>query len=144
MSLYEEVVLKILENGPLPRAALIKLICPKIMSQKKLQNTLNELEDEQKIICVPRRNGKCKKWVSWYALPKHKHLLKVEEELVVNTIKHLKRKLLRFPTVKEIACELDFPPEDIIGLVYKSAPQTGWHPQPPKKSRKLLENSRIY
>jgi len=147
MSFYEEIILKILENGPLPRASLIKLLCPKIMSQKKLQKTLNKLEDENKIVCIPRRSGKNKKWLSWYALQKHKHLLSFEERIVVETIKELRNMLLRFPTIDEIACKLGITPEDAIKLAYKYAPETGWHPPSPEEisnsAKKLKEILKI-
>ena len=127
-SIYEQAVKKVLEEGPLSRAILVKLISPKIMSQKKLQNVLNEMEDEKKLICIPRRDGESKKWSSWYALAKHKHLLDVESGTTTEAIKKLKLELLRVPTVEEIARELCIVPEEAVKLAYRYGRDLGWHP----------------
>ena len=95
---------------------------------KKLQKTLNKLEDEKKIVCIPKRSKENRKWLSWYALPKHKHLISFEEKIIVETIRKLKDKLFRYPTVKEIACEFGIPLKNASDLAYKYAPITGWHP----------------
>lgn len=128
MSSYRNAVLEILEKGPRSRNELIKELCPKVMSQKKLQKTLNELEDEERIICVPRRIGGTRKWTSIYALPKHRYLLEVELGLVAKAVEFLRLELCRNPDVEEVAAKICEDPDSVRKLLFRHAVDFKWEP----------------
>jgi len=128
LSLYEEAILKLLKEGPMQRQQIIKQLCPVVMSLKKLQETLNELEDFDKIKAISKRIGGSRRWSTWYALPGDIYLLDMDAGMVVGAIKRLWDVLLRPPTVQEIATETCMIPQDAERLAYKIAAQIGWFP----------------
>jgi len=130
---YEKSVLEALKNGPKPRNILIKELCPKIMSEKKLQTTLNELEEERRIFCRPMRIGKSHKWTSVYALPIHQHLLEADYSQVARAVKHLRLELCRNPEVEEVAAKIGEDPENVRKLVFKHASELRWKPPSPEE-----------
>jgi len=145
LSHYREAVIEILEKGPKPRFELIRELCPRIMSEKKLQKTLNELEGERIIIAVPKRIGKTYKWTSFYALPKHRYLLEVELDRVARTLKYLSLELCRNPEVEEVAAKIGEDPESVRTLLFKHAPELRWKPPTPmekEEAEKLREKTR--
>jgi len=125
---YEKAITKALKNGPNPRNNLVKELCPKIMSKKKLQNTLNELEDEGKIICHPKRFSNSHKWTSFYALPKHRHLLEADYSQVIRAVKDLRLTLCRNPDVEEVAAKIGEDPENVRKILFKHALMLRWNP----------------
>jgi len=143
---YEKSVLEVLKNGPKPRKDLFEEICPKTMSEKKLQTTLNELEDEERIICRPIRTGKSRKWTSVYALPKHRHLLEVDYRKVARAVENLRLELCRNPEVEEVAATIGEDPESIQKILFEHAPELKWMPPTPsekkeaEKSREIARN----
>jgi hypothetical protein len=128
MSDYEKPVLESLKSGPKSRNELFRDICPKIMSEKKLQKTLNELEDEEKIICRAKRIGDSHKWTSVYALPKHRHMLEVDYSRVTRAIKELRLELCRDPDVEEVAAKIGEDLENIRKILFEHAPELQWRP----------------
>jgi hypothetical protein len=126
VSLYEKAVLDLLKEGPKQRKSLVKQLCPKVMSQKKLQKTLNELESAGKAVGVSRRVEGRKNWTTWYMLPGQEYLLDVDAARIIAIIERLKTVLLRMPTVDEIAVEAGITPHEAEKLAYKLATQTGW------------------
>jgi hypothetical protein len=126
VSLYEKAVLDLLKEGPKQRKSLVEQLCPKIMSQKKLQKTLNELENAGKAVGVSRRVEGRKNWTTWYILPGQEYLLDVDASRIISAIERLKPVLLRMPTVDEIAVEAGITPLEAEKLAYKLATQTGW------------------
>lgn len=131
MGKYEEIVISALENGPRPRYGLVEELCPREMSKKKLQSTLNSLEDEGRIICRPQRIGKTHKWTSVYALPKHRHLLQVDYGQVAKAVEHLRLELCRNPDVEEVAAKISKDPSDVRRVVYQHAEELNWKPPTP-------------
>lgn len=128
MSVYEKAVINALKNGPKVRNKLVEEICPNIMSVKKLQTTLNYLENEGKVVCVPKRLDKTRKWTSYYALPKHKFLLEVDLSQVANAVRYLRLELCRNPDVEEVAARVGGDPESIRTLLFIHAPELRWKP----------------
>lgn len=128
LSLYEKAVIHSLKNGPKTRNELFKEIYPKVMSEKKLQETLNELEDEERITCVPKRVGETHKWTSYYALREHKYLLEVDLAKVADAVKYLRLELCRNPEVEEVAAKIGKYPESVAKLLFKHAPDLKWKP----------------
>jgi hypothetical protein len=57
LSVYEKAVLDLLKEGPKQRKWIVGQLCPRIMSQKKAQKTLNELENAGKVKAVSKRIG---------------------------------------------------------------------------------------
>jgi len=139
---YEKSVLETLKNGPKPRNILIKELCPKIMSEKKLQTTLNELEEERRIFCRPMRIGKSHKWTSVYALPIHRHLLEADYSQVARAVKHLRLELCRNPEVEEVAAKIGEDPENVRKLVFKHASELRWKPPTPEEREKAKESQK--
>ena len=128
MSIYERAVLEMLRDGPKQRSELIKQLCPKIMSVKKAQSTLNDLEDEGKVKTRSKRKEGSRRWTTWYMLPEHEYLLDVDAGRVVGAIERLWALLLRPPTVEEIALQTGVTPENAEKLAYKTAKETRWFP----------------
>ena len=126
MDIYEKSVLELLENGPKQRKWLINQLCPKIMSQKKLQKTLNTLEKAEKIKGVSKRAEGSRMWITWYTIPEQEHILNVDNARMMTAIERLKSILFRPPTVDEIAVETGFTPTEAEKLAYKLASQSGW------------------
>jgi hypothetical protein len=128
---YEKAVLDLLKDGTKQRKLVIIQLCPKIMSLKKAQSTVNELEDAGRMKTVRKRVEGTHRYESWYCLPGHEFLLEVEAGRVLAAIERLWSILLRPPTSEEIAVETGITPEDAEELAYKYALQTGWfHPTP--------------
>lgn len=139
MSHYEKSVLDLLKDGPKQRKWLLAQLCPKIMSQKKLQKTLNELEDGGKVIGLSKRVEGRRNWTTWYVLPGQEYLLDVDAGRIIGAIDRLKAVLLRMPTVDEIAVEAGVVPGEAEKLAYKLATQTGWfNPKP-----ELIRDARV-
>lgn len=139
MSHYEKSVLDLLKAGPKQRKWLLVQLCPKIMSQKKLQKTLNELEDGGEVVGVSRRVEGRRNWTTWYVLPGQEYLLDVDAGRIIGAIDRLKVVLLRMPTVDEIAVEAGITPGEAEKLVYKLATQTGWFNPTPE----LIRDARV-
>lgn len=142
---YRKAVIEVLKKGPKPRHELFKELCPRMMSQKKLQNTLNELGDERIIVCVPKRIGETHKWTSFYALPKHRYLLEVGLDQVAKALKYLRSELCRNPEVEEVAAKIGVDPESVRKLLFKYAPDLKWKPPMPEEkeeAKKLREEAR--
>jgi len=145
LTYYEKTVLEALKNGPKPRNVLFKELCPKTMNIKKLQTTLNELEDEGRIICRPRRIGESHKWTSVYALPKHRHLLEADYSQIARAVKYLRLELCRNPEVEEVAAKIGEDPEGVRKLLFKHASELRWKPPTPEEkeeAKKLRERAR--
>ena len=120
-----------LKDGPKQRKEIVKQLCPKIMSEKKVQTTLNELDDAGRIKTVSRKEEGSHRRTTWYALPEHEYLLETDAGRVVTAIERLRSILLRPPLIHEIAVEAGITPEMAEKWVYKLAPQTGWfNPSP--------------
>jgi hypothetical protein len=139
LSVYEKAVLELLKNGPKQRKEIVKQLCPKIMSIKKLQNTLNLLVSEGKLKAVSKRMEGSRRWTTWYTLPKHEYLLEVDAGRVVAAIERLWKILLRPPTVQEIAVETGITPQGAEKLAYKLADETGWFPPKPELVKDAAE-----
>lgn len=139
MSHYEKAVLDLLKDGPKQRKSLVEQLCPKVMSQKKLQKTLNELESAGKAVSVSRRMEGRRNWTTWYMLPGQEYLLDVDAARVIAAIERLKPVLLRMPTVDEIAVESGVTPQEAEKLAYKLATQTGWFNPTPE----LVRDARV-
>lgn len=138
MSAYEKAVLDLLKEGPKQRKWIIGQLCPKIMSQKKAQKTINELENARKIKAVSKRIEGSRRWTTWYVLPGQEYLLETDAGRVIAAIERLKVILMRPPTVDEIAVETGITPDGAEKLAYKLAAQTGWfNPKP-----ELIRDSR--
>lgn len=145
LSFYRKAVLKALENGPKARYELIEELCPITMSKKKLQNTLNELEDEGIIICFPKRIGITRKWTSFYALPKHRHLLEVEVGQVAKALKYLCLELCRNPDVEEVAAKIEKDPESVRKILFKHVSELSWKPptlEEKEEAKKLRDEAK--
>ncbi len=139
VSYYEKAVLDLLKDGPKQRKSLVGQLCPKVMSQKKLQKTLNELESAGKAVSVSRRMEGRRNWTTWYMLPGQEYLLDVDAARVIAAIERLKPVLLRMPTVDEIAVEAGITPQEAEKLAYKLATQTGWFNPSPE----LIRDARV-
>ncbi|MCW4045522.1 MAG: hypothetical protein NWE94_08415 [Candidatus Bathyarchaeota archaeon] len=139
MSHYEKAVLDLLKEGPKQRKSLVEQLCPKVMSQKKLQKTLNELESAGKAVSVSRRMEGGKNWTTWYMLPGQEYLLDVDAARIIAAVERLKPVLLRMPTVDEIAVESGITPQEAEKLAFKLATQTGWFNPAPE----LIRDARI-
>ncbi|MBT0160224.1 hypothetical protein G4O51_09590 [Candidatus Bathyarchaeota archaeon A05DMB-2] len=126
MSHYEQAVLDLLKDGPKQRKWLVNQLCPKIMSKKKLQKTLNELESASKVVVVSKRVEGHRNWTTWYVLPGQEYLLDVNAGRIIAAIERLRSFLFRPPTVDEVAVETGFTPAEAEKLAYKLAAQTGW------------------
>lgn len=139
MSAYEEAVLNVLKDGPKQRKWIVGQLCPKIMSQKKLQKTLNELENAGKVKSVSKRIEGSRRWTTWYILPGQEYLLEVDAGRIIASIERLKAVLFRPPTVDEIAVETGITPDGAEKLAYKLAAQTGWFNPKPELIRDARE-----
>ena len=143
MSVYEKAVLDLLKDGPKQRKWMILQLCPKIMSLKKAQATLNELEDAGRTKNLRERVDGTHRYESWYCLPEHQFLLEVDAGKVVGAVERLWSILLRPPTGEEIAVETGITPDGAEKLAYKYALQTGWFDPAPElihdKTEKLGE-----
>jgi hypothetical protein len=136
LSVYEKVVIDALKNGPKVRNRLVVEICPNTMSVKKLQTTLNNLENEGKVVCVPKRLDKTRKWTSCYALPKHKFLLEVDLGQVANAVKYLRLELCRNPDIEEVAARIGGDPENLRTFLFIHAPELRWKPPTSEEKEK--------
>ena len=145
MAFYREAVIKVLEQGSKPRYELVRELCPRIMSKKKLQNTLNELEDEGRIVNVPKRIEGTHRRTSFYALLKHRYLLEVEFGLVVKALKRLRLELCRNPEPEEIAAKIGADRQSVERLIFEYAPELKWKPptqEEKEEAKKLRERAR--
>ncbi len=124
---YARAVLELVKEGPKRRQWLVNQLCPKIMSKKKLQKTLNELTVEGKLFKDSRPAGGGGGWETWYMQPNHRYLLEVDAGRITRAIERLKPLLMRMPTVDEIAIEAGITPSETEHIVYKLATQTGWY-----------------
>ena len=136
---YEKSVLDLVKDGPKRRQWLVNQLCPPVMTERKLQKTLNELTGENKIVKVPRYEEGGGGLETWYMLPKHRLSFEVDDSRITIAIERLKPLLLREPTVDELAVEVGITPAEAENLAYKLASQTGWY----KPSEKLIENSKV-
>jgi hypothetical protein len=136
---YEKAVLDLVKDGPKRRQWLVNQLCPPVMSERKLQKTLNELEDDKKIVKVPKYGEGCVGLETWYMLPGHRLSFEVDDSRIATAIEHLKPILLRQPTIDELAVEVGITPAEAEILAYKLASQTGWN----NPSKKIIEDSRI-
>lgn len=143
MSVYWKAVQERLREGPKPRLELVRELCPKAMSKRKLQSTLNELEEKGLVLCIPKREKGSKRWISWYALPEHQYLMEVDEGRVVDAVERLKLKLLRYPTAEEIASEADIPRAAAEDMAFRTAPRTGWQPPSQQEIDESVERLKI-
>jgi len=132
LSLFEKAVLELLKEEPKQRKHIVRELCPRIMSKKKLQMTLNELEDAGRVKAISRRIEGSRRWTTWYALPGHEYLLDVDSGRVIAAIERMWAILPRPPTSEEIAVEIGITPDAAEKLGYKVAPQTGWFPPSPE------------
>ncbi|MCW4046133.1 MAG: hypothetical protein NWE99_01020 [Candidatus Bathyarchaeota archaeon] len=139
VSHYEKAVLDLLKEGHKQRKSLLEHLCPKIMSQKKLQKTLNELESAGKAVSVSKRIEGRKNWTTWYMLPGQEYLFDVDAARIIAAVERLKQVLLRMPTVDEIAVEAGITPTEAEQLAYKLATQTGWFNPAPE----LIRDARV-
>jgi hypothetical protein len=136
---YEKAVLDLVKDDPKRRQWLVNQLCPPVMSERKLQKTLNELEDDKKIVKVPKYGEGCVGLETWYMLPGHRLSFEVDDSRIATAIEHLKPILLRQPTIDELAVEVGITPAEAEILAYKLASQTGWY----NPSKKIIEDSRI-
>ncbi len=126
---YEKAVLDVLTSGPKQKKWLVEQLCPKIMSIRKLQGTINDLEDAAQIKKVDKRINR--RITIWYALPEHEYLLNVDEGRMLSAMERLKKLLFRPGTVDELAVETGVTPAMAEKLAYKLAAQAGWfNPSP--------------
>lgn len=139
MSHYEKSVLDLLKDGPKQRKWLLAQLCPKIMSIKKLQKTLNELESAGKVVGVSKRVDGRRNWTTWYVLPRQEYLLDVDAGRIIAAIDRLKVVLLRMPTVDELAVEAGITPSEAERLTYKLAAQIGWY----TPTLELIQDARV-
>jgi ribosomal protein L29 len=131
LSVYEKAVLDLLKEGPKQRKWIVGQLCPRIMSQKKAQKTLNELENAGKVKAVSKRIGGSRRWSTWYVLPGQEYLLDIDAGRVIAAVERLWGLLFRPPTPDEIAVETGITPGEAENLAYKLATQTGWfNPKP--------------
>jgi hypothetical protein len=131
LSVYEKAVRDLLKDGPKQRKWLIEQLCPRIMSKRKAQSTLNDLVDAKQILVLLKRIEGSYRHETWYCFPKHEYLLDVDAGRAIAAIKRLWSILLRPPIPEEIAVETGIPPEGAEKLAYKFAAQTGWfNPRP--------------
>ena len=99
------------------------------MSKRKLQGTLNGLEEAGQIKKVDRRINR--RITVWYVLPEHEYLLKVDEARMLSAMERLEKLLLRPATVDELAVETGVTPAVAEKFAYKLAVQAGWfNPSP--------------
>jgi len=137
---YEKAVMNALKNGPKARYDLVSELCPKTMSKKKFQNTLNDLEDEGRIINIPKRIEKTHKRTSFYALPKHRYLLEVELGKIVKALEYLRLEICRNPKVEEVAAKIGEDPESVRKLLFKHASELKWKPPTPEEIDEAKES----
>ena len=131
MSVYEKAVRDLLKDGPRRRKWLIDQLCPRIMSKRKAQSTLNDLVDAKQILSRQERIGGSHRHETWYCFQKHEYLLDVDAGRAIAAIKRLWGILLRPPLPEEIAVETGITPKGAEKLAYKFAAQTGWfNPKP--------------
>lgn len=129
LDVYEKAVLDLLNFGPKQRKWLVEQLCTKIMSKRKLQGTLNSLEDAGKIKKVYRSIDD--RQTTWYVLPEQEYLLNVDEGRMLSAMDRLKKFLFRPATVDELAVETGVTPAVAEKLAYKLAVQAGWfNPSP--------------
>ena len=99
------------------------------MSKRKLQGTLNDLEEAGKIKKVYRSIDD--RQTTWYVLPEHEYLLNVDEGRMLSAMERLKKFLFRPATVDELAVETGVTPAVAEKMAYKLAAQAGWfNPSP--------------
>ena len=129
LDVYEKAVLDLLSFESKQRKWLVEQLCPKIMSTRKLQGTLNSLEDAGKIKRVYRSIDD--RQTTWYVLPEQEYLLNVDEGRMLSAMERLKKFLFRPATVDELAVETGVTPAVAEKLAYKLAAQAGWfNPSP--------------
>ena len=140
LSRYEVAVLEALRNGPRRRKDLVSAIVDVgIMSQRKLQKTLNELVDAEKIVRTQRREEGTHRTAIWYALPRHRHLLEVDFGELATAVKNLRVELCRNPDVEEIAARIGKDPDDTRRTVFEHAPELDWHPPTSEEKEEAKE-----
>jgi hypothetical protein len=129
LDVYEKAVLDLLNFGPKQRKWLVEQLCPKIMSKRKMQKTLDSLKQAERIKRVYRSiEGR---QTTWYVLPDHEYLLNVDEGRMLSVMDRLKKLLFRPATVDELAVETGVAPAVAEKLAYKLAAQAGWfNPSP--------------
>ena len=99
------------------------------MSVRKLQGTLNSLEDAEKIKKVYRSIDD--RQTTWYVLAEQEYLLNVDEGRMLSAMERLKKFLFRPATVDELAVETGVTPSVAEKMAYKLAAQSGWfNPSP--------------
>jgi hypothetical protein len=130
LDVYEKAVLDLLDCEPKQRKWLVEQLCPKIMSKRKLQKTLNSLEETGKIKRVYKNIGG--RQTAWYLLSEHEYLLNVDDGRMLSAIERLEKVLFRPPTIDELAVETGITPAEAEKLAYKLAKQTGWFKPTPE------------
>jgi chaperonin cofactor prefoldin len=140
-SIYEKAVLETLKSGPKMRKELVEELCPRRMSVKKLQSTLNYLVDAEKIVRVPKTIGKTQKYTSFYALPQHKYKLETNLDEIAKAVKELRLELCRSPEVEEVAARIGVDPDIVKKLLFEHAPDLRWKP-PTLEDREEAKNLR--
>lgn len=156
MDRYKVAIIQELRNGPKLRFELVKILIEekKVMSAKKLEKTLAELEDEGKIIRKPTELPGSRKYTSLYSLIEDEELLAeykpkrigkivgrkptTLEGSLKRAIPKLKSKLKRNPTKEEIAIEVGKIPKEIEKSLFKLAKQLKW--SPPKRDIKIKKD----
>ena len=138
MSRYEKAVLDLLKNGPKQRKWLVNQVTPLIMSEKKLQKTIDGLKASGKAVASSRQAEGKGRWETWYMLPGQEYLFDVNEGRIIGAIDRLKSIISRMPTVDELALEVGIPPSEVEKIAYKLAAQTGWY----NPTQKLIEDSK--
>lgn len=133
LSHYRKAVRKALKNGPKARFELVGELCPIIMSEKKLQNTLNELVDEGVLVKKRKRTDDTYRELTYYALRRHRYLLEVELGQVVKALKYLRLELCRNPEVEEVAAKIDKDPESVLKILFEHATELRWKPPTPEE-----------
>jgi len=139
LSTYEKAVRDLLKDGPKQRKWLLDQLCPRIMSQRKAQRTLNDLVDAKQILSLSKRIEGSHRHDTWYCFPKHEYLFDVDTGRVIAAIKRLWTILLRPPLPEEIAVETGITPQGAAKLAYKFAAQTGWFNPKPELIKALRE-----
>ena len=136
---YAKAVLNLLKDAPKRRQWLVNQLCPKVMSERKLDKTLKELTAEGKIIKDSRQPESKGGWETWYMLPNNRYVLEVDTARIISAIERLNPLLLRMPTIEEIAREVAITPKEAEPLLYKLATQTGWY----NPTEQLIKDAKV-
>ncbi|HDN05879.1 MAG TPA: hypothetical protein ENF90_02645, partial [Candidatus Bathyarchaeota archaeon] len=147
-----------LKDGPKARHELVEALTPSKMSVKKLQKVLNELEDNGEILRKHVLIEGTHKTTSLYALPQDKPLFEKTasasaryyrtsgrkpttlEGKIRRSVKTLKKKLGRNPTLEEIALDVGVTPEEVKKPLYRIAKEVGWEPEKRKAATRTQIN----